>query len=231
MSGASWFDPTQYDPSMGDGQFPIGTFPVIIKSSRTQAVKDKPNEGLLVFSCDIIDGPHKGGSGPIRLNIWNGNPQAVEIAQRQLSAICHVTGTYGLRDTVNRGSELFGKPFVVIVQSQPNDDKRTQVVGFLDMNGNPPVKAGTGPAPQGHQPPPPQQPAPAAPAWGSPSAAVPAQLAPASGAPAWGQQAPQTPATPATSAPGWGAQSPSPPQGGTPSWSQQPAPAAPAWGR
>lgn len=216
MSGTNWFDPTQYDPSMGDGQFPLGTYPVIIKSSRTQAVKDKPNEGLLVFSCDIIDGPHKGGSGPIRLNIWNGNPQAVEIAQRQLSAICHVTGTYGLRDTTNRGSELFGKPFVVVVQTQPNDDKRTQVVGFLDMNGNAPVKAGSGPAPQANQPPAPQQPVPANP-WGNPP-----------------QAQPNPPVPPQTAAPAWpqpGQQQPPPPTSGAPSWSQQPASAAPSWGR
>lgn len=226
----AWFDATTIDPAVGSSNFPIGRHPVVIKGSTVTPTKDQTG-GMLVFTCEIIDGPHKGVSGLYRLNLWNSNTQAAEIAAKQLSAICHVVGTFQL-NAEPKGAELFGKPFFVIVEKQKENDY-TQIVAVQDIQGNAPVK-GQGPsAPQQQAPmqqPPMQQANPAAPpAWSAPQVASVAQVAPAA-QPAWSapQQAPaqQTPAQqPAWSAPAQPAAAPA-----QPAWSQAPAAGAqPAW--
>jgi hypothetical protein len=201
-----WFDATQIDPATAQSQFPIGRHPVIIKSSASLAVKDKPNEGLLALTCEIIDGPSKGVTGVYRLNLWNSNPQAAEIASKQLSAICHVTGVYQLNDTVNRCSELFGKPFCVIVSAQQADARYTQVDGVTDMAGNPPAK-GNVPSQAAPHP----QAAAAAQGW---QQAAPSQAQPPQGGPSWQQPPAQAQ-----------------PNNPAPAWAQQPNNPSPAWAR
>lgn len=225
----AWFNARDIDPATGSVSFPVGRHLVVAKSGARMPVKDKPNEGMLVFSLEIIDGQHKGFTGVYRLNIWNANPQAADIAARQLSAMCCVTGRFDI-ETPN-ASELFGIPFFIMVQQQPPpNDQYTQIVGVLDANGNQPVK-GQGPsAPQGQpaqqpqqpqyqqQPPQGQQPQPG---WGAQPGNGPAQMPQQYREP--GPHMPQPGA-----APSWGA-----PQGQQPaSMPQQPAqqPAAqPSW--
>lgn len=233
----TWFDAAAFDPSGVASQFPVGRHPVIIKSSSQQAVKDKPTEGMLILQLEVFDGPAKGAVGPYRLNIWNASEQTREIASKQLSAICHVVGTHQLVDKVNMCSELFGKPFVIVV-SQQTDARYTQIDGVLDMAGNQ-AKRGQVPTqpPQGQpmQQAPMQQ-APAAPSWQQPPNAAPAQ-APAA-APSWqaSGQAPAQAAPPQQAAPSWQAPGqvtvlvPSA-AAAQPSWASPPVGGAPSWGR
>lgn len=239
----TWFDASQIEPSTGSAQFPVGRHPVVIRSSSQQAVKDKPTEGMLLLQLEIIDGPHKGVTGPYRLNLWNSSQQAAEIASKQLSAICHVVGTHHLVDKVNMCSELFNKPFVIAVSQQTQNPQYTQIDGVVDMSGNP-AKRGQLPsappqqqAPQqpayAPQPQAPQQPAPTWQASQTQQQAAPPQQA----APSWGQppsQAPN-PSAPPTTAPSWGAPPNAAPPAGQPpaqpSWAAPPAGAQPSWGR
>ena len=177
----------------------------------------------------IIDGPQTGTVGAYRLNLYHSNQQTVEIAHRQLSAVCHVTGVFMLQDS----AQLHNIPFIVEVGPQKNDAQYTEVKKVFDIQGNEPGKAGHGQAaaqpaqaPAGFAP---QQPAQqphqpaAAPAWGGGQPAQQQQpAAPAGNAPAWGG-APQQPAQqPQGNAPAWGQQAPA----------QQPAQApAPPWGQ
>lgn len=247
-----WFDATTVDPAQGSSSLPIGRHPVIIKGSTVTATK-AGDGGMLVFSLEVFDGPAKGAQGVYRLNMWNPNPQAAEIAGKQLSAICHVLRTFHLNTPEPKCAELFGKPFIVIVEKQA-DNNYTQVVAVQDINGNPPSKemqqqAQQPSAPPMQQQPPMQQPAAysASPSW--PAAGVPAQQpqqpqqqqpAPSWQPPGTGQAQPQQPMQqpqgqmPAT--PSWGAPAGQPPMQqqpphiqqtapptGQPSWSQQPA--------
>lgn len=137
------FDATQIDPTQGAGQLPVSDgmgHLVVISASIAKETKEKTG-GLLELTLEIIDGPSKGASGPYRLNLWNNSPQAAEIAAKQLSAICHVTGVF----QVNDSAQLHGKPFRVVVGAQ-TDPKYTQVNKVLDVNGNEPGKPPT------HQP-------------------------------------------------------------------------------
>lgn len=219
------FNAQQYDPTQGVGSLPIGRHPVIIESSEVKA--NKANDGgYLQLNLRIIDGPQQGTQGAYRLNLYHSNQQTVEIAHRQLSAICHVINVFQVQDS----SQLHNIPFVIEVGPQKNDPQYTEVKKVFDMNGNEPGKAGAGAAaaqpqqpqggfgqqPQGQQgfgqQPQQQQPAQGGAAWG--------------GAPAGGQQQPQ--GQPAGGQPAWGGA----PQGQQqqPPAQQQPQGGGAAWG-
>lgn len=211
------FNAQQYDPTQGVGSLPIGKHPVVIESSEVKA--NKANDGgYLQLNLRIIDGPQAGTTGAYRLNLYHSNQQTVEIAHRQLSAICHVIGVFQVTDS----SQLHGLPFLIEVGPQKNDPQYTEVKKVFDMNGNEPGKAGAGAAaaqPQQQQP----QGQPNG-AWGGAPQGQPQQ--PAGGA-AWGgqQQPAQQPAQQPQGGAAWGgqpAQNPAP-QGGQPAWGGQPA--------
>ena len=146
------FNAHNVDPSQGAGSLPIGKHPVIIEASDVKGTKANDG-GLVEFRLKIIDGPNAGVSGAYRLNLYHSNPQTVEIANRQLSALCHVTGVFMLQDT----SALHNIPFMVEVGSQKptleqaelikqgqNVTLYTEVKRVFDINGNEPGKQGQG---------------------------------------------------------------------------------------
>jgi hypothetical protein len=191
--------------------------------------------GYLEFVFEIIDGIHKGKKQYARLNIYNQNEQAVQIAVGNLSAICHSVGVYEMQDT----QQLHNRPLQIYVVKRRNErdgGMTNEVKGFRDINGNEPWKGNQQQQPQGAPQSAPQQPQqppqqPAQPPAGAPWGGQPqqpeqpaqggwqGQQQPPSQVPAgngqWG--APAAPAAPpqASPAPGW--------QGGTP-------PNAPPWG-
>lgn len=220
------FDATTVDPTQGAGQLPLGRHPAIITGGEAKAT-NAANGGMLVLDLSIIDGPNKGQTGVYRLNLWNANPKACEIAQRQLSALCHVTGRFKL----NGFNDLNGVPFQIEVGYQngdgpvspehPENKGYTEIKKVFDMQGNEPGKKPTNQAPQ-----------PAAQSFGASAAQAP-QQAPAA-APGWG--APPASAPAPTAAPGWAAPAANPTQAApaaTPPWQQAQAPAGgvkPPWG-
>jgi len=173
------FDASQHDPTQSAGQMPIGKHPVVITSSEIKAT-NAGDGGMLVFNLQIIDGPQKGGTGAYRLNLYHQtNEQTVQIAKRQLSAICYVIGVFNVANT----EQMHNIPFVVEVGPQKNDPQYTEVKKVYDMQGNEPKKGQAAPAPT--PAPAPVQPTP-------PPVAAPATTAPTSWAP---------PAEPAPAAP------------------------------
>lgn len=151
------FNAQQYDPSYsGMGGLPPGKGYVgmIVKTSMDNTADG--TGGFISLEIECLDGPQKGNSQIDRLNVLNKSPKAVEIANKQLSAYCHVTGQYVLTDT----DQLCGKPFKFDVAPQKNNPEYTQIVAIYDINGNAPGKANpaqTQPVPAPNQPPPQQQ--------------------------------------------------------------------------
>lgn len=243
------FNAQQYDPSQGVGGLPIGKHPVVIESSEVKA-NAKNDGGYLQLNLKIIDGPQTGTVGAYRLNLYHSNQQTVEIAHRQLSAVCHVVGVFNVQDS----AQLHNIPFLVEVGPQKNDPQYTEVKKVFDAHGNEPGKAGQGapqqaPAGFGQQPQQPaqqpqggfgqpQQPQGQPAAWGAPQGQQPAPQQPAAnGAPAWGGQPAQQPQQP-QGAPAWGqapqqpAQQPQQPAAAGAGWQQGAAPAGAApWGQ
>jgi hypothetical protein len=80
-------------------------------------MKDTANGAgqYLWLELDILDGPHQGRKFWDRLNIVNPNSQAVEIAQRQLSALCHATGRLNISDS----NDLHFIPVIATVRVRP----------------------------------------------------------------------------------------------------------------
>lgn len=73
----------------------------------------------LALTLEIIDGPHARRRVWDNLNIENSNAQAQEIAQRQLSQLCHALGIRHLNDT----AQLHGKPVRAKIAIQPAQDQ------------------------------------------------------------------------------------------------------------
>ena len=132
------FNANNFDPTQGVGGLPIGRHPVVVDSSEVKA--NKANDGgYLQLNLKVIDGPQAGTVGAYRLNLYHSNPQTVEIANRQLSAISHVTGVYMIQDS----AQLHNIPFVIEVGPQ-KDAQYTEVKKVFDINGNEPGKAPQG---------------------------------------------------------------------------------------
>jgi len=143
------FDASKVDPAGVSSQLPVSDsngWPVVITASEMKQTAAKDGDGFLELTLQIIDGDHRGMEGAYRLNIFNKNEKAQEIAHKQLSAICHVTGVMQLTDS----SLLHNKPFRAVVVSQTGEGKEnfTQVKGVKDINGNDPGKAGSSTAVQ-----------------------------------------------------------------------------------
>jgi hypothetical protein len=211
------FDARQVQPSQPMEPVPEGWYPVVLADEEQKAVKDKPHLWLLAMTYEIIDGPMKGRKVMDNLNLGSDNQQAVEIAGRTLSALCHVTGQYVLNEQTGGTAALKGKPFQIKVTIE---GAYNRIKGYKDMQGNDPGKTGAtgGPAAPAAAPPqaPPLAAAPA-PAWGAPPAQQ-AQPAPVAAGPAWSAPPAQQPAQSP-----WGGGQPAQP-------AAAPAPAQPAWG-
>jgi len=242
------FDANGVNPTQGAGQLPLGRHPVVIGESNVKANRDNTG-GFAEFILSIIDGPNAGQTGAYRLNLYHANPQTVDIAQRQLSALCHVTGQLQIQDT----AQLHNHPFMVEVTNQklsPEQQARvnageqvtpyTQVSKVFYIDGREPGKENQAPAQaqtQQHQPQ--QQAAPAgygaAPAIGAPIpiAAFAPAAAPAAAWAAPGQQpaaaAPAPAPAPAAAAPAW--QTAAPAAAPAAAWAQGAGAAAPAGGK
>lgn len=200
------FDARQVDPSAGFPPPPVyADYHVVISDSEAKPTT-KGDGGYLELTLQILDpGPYLNSKWPYRLNLYNTSQQTCEIAYRQLSAVCYVTGAFQIEDT----RQLHNIPFIATIGPQKDNPQYSNVFNVKDINGNIPGKT---PAASGATAVPPAPVAqPAAPAWAPPAAA-----APAATAPAW---APPAAAAPAPAAPVW-----------TPPGAPAPAAApAPAW--
>lgn len=171
------FNASNYDP-VGDFQpIPEGQYRVMIVSSEIKTTKDGMGS-YTEFQMKVQGGDYDGRVLFERLNMWNQNEQAVEIANRTLATICLVTGISTVTDT----QQLHGIPFMVYVRVRPGNDQygpSNDIKGYFDVNG---IKAADIRKAQvgGQQPAggPPQQGQPPAPPQGGYQQGSPAQPAP-----------------------------------------------------
>lgn len=150
MGFAYQFDSSQFKASYGGASgLPTGKGykGMIVQTGADETQKGDGNFIILTIEC--LEGPCKGMTQVDRLNVNNPNPVAVRIANENLSAYCHVTGTFRINQNLD---ELCGKPFQFDVGPQKNNPEQTEIKALYDINGN---KAGTGPAQQQQQQPPP----------------------------------------------------------------------------
>jgi len=130
----------QFDP------VPNGDYEVIITESETKETKAGTGS-YLQLTLEILSGHYQGRRIWDRLNLWNQNQTAVDIANRTLSQICHATGVL----TPGDSAELHGKPMTaqVVVKQAPGYGDSNEVKKYSGTNEAatqpPPPKAATGP--------------------------------------------------------------------------------------
>lgn len=205
------FDASTVAPQQPMEAIPGGWYNAEITDGEVKASGD--GTGIrMELEWTALDGPYKGRKVWDGLNIQNNSVKAQEIAQQQLSAICHATGVIRLQDV----QELFRKPHQIKVDIEggryvgPGNElldpqppvgspppagckyyePRNRFRAAKALGDGAPVATSAGPAPAWAK-----APAPAAAA----PAAAPAAVAPTT--PPWGAK-PGTPApAPATTAP------------------------------
>lgn len=217
------FDARQVEPSSFAPPPVYGDYHVQIVDAEAKPTTDQTG-GYLQLDLLILDpGPYLNSKIPYRLNLFNKMQQTVEIAYRQLSAVCHVVGVFNVQDA----RQLMNIPFIATIGPQKDNPQYANVFAVKDLHGNIPGKAATQAVPQAVPQAAAPAPAPVAPApapWAPPGQAV---QPPAPAAPAWAP-----PATPAVT-PAWAPSgAPSPAAPAPPVWGAQPqaaAPAAAAW--
>lgn len=104
------FDATTVEPSAPMEVLPDAFYPMVISASKWEKTK-KGDGAFLELTLTVVEGPMKGRKVWDRLNLQNPNTQAMEIAQRTLSAICHATGVLKVTDS----SQLHDLPMEVKV--------------------------------------------------------------------------------------------------------------------
>lgn len=108
------FDASHVDPTPRFDPIPAGDYPVIITASELKHTKDGSGQ-YLELREEIQGGEFAGRLIFDRLNLFNNNQKAVEIAQRQLSQICHAIGVL----QVQNSEQLHNRPLVAMVKVRP----------------------------------------------------------------------------------------------------------------
>jgi len=112
------FDANKVDPSNNYELLAAGWYPAQLEKSEMK--KTKANDGsYLSLMFKILDGESKGRTVFTNMNLDNPNPVAVEIAERNFSALCHATGVMVVKDT----EQLHGKPLQIKVTVSPAEGK------------------------------------------------------------------------------------------------------------
>lgn len=166
------FDATAVIPSESFDLIPAGDYKAIITESTLKPLKSGGGLGL-ALTFEVIEGEFKGRKVWAHLNVQHSNPQAQNIAQRDLSAICHAVGVTKLTNT----EALHSKPLGIKVKIKPEDGQyaaKNEIKGYVAANT---VAAAPVGAPRRTAPAAVQSVAPAAkpaPPWGAKKPAAPA---------------------------------------------------------
>lgn len=152
------FDARQHTPLDNDA-IPDGWYDFIIDESSAAPTKDgNPNHLRLNLRASVMTGPHQGRKVFIGLNIRHTNVQTMEMANRELSAICAAVNLPYVQDT----SQLHNIPFKgrVKVRKDPDGvyDDQAQIRSYKPITyvvpglASQPAAAAPAQAPQGWTP-------------------------------------------------------------------------------
>ena len=136
--GQNGFDATHIDPTVDFEHVPASKYTAEITDSDMRD-NSKGTGEYLWLEFTILDGPYAGRKLWNQLNLVNPSAQAVEIAQRELSAICHATGKLRVKDSM----ELHNIPLEINVKVKNNPEYGMQNIirGYKAIN-----RAGNGQA-------------------------------------------------------------------------------------
>lgn len=140
-------------PAQSFDALPAGKYSVMAMNTDMKATKNGLGR-YLEIEWQVLDGAHANRKVWSRLNVENPNAKAVEIAQRELAAICHAVGKPA---GVQMTEELHGVPMVIDVAIEEGSSGQTnRVRSYMPLNNAQPQ-----PQQQQFTPPPAQQATPA----------------------------------------------------------------------
>lgn len=127
------FDATAVAPDQGIGDpLPTGWYNMAMDESEMKPTNDGAGKYLKV-RFTVLDGQYQGRKVWEQLNLVNANPQTVEIAQKQLSAICHAVGVL----KPGKSEELHNKPLKVRVgqkKAEGGYDAGNRIMAYKNIN-------------------------------------------------------------------------------------------------
>lgn len=127
MASLNGFNAAEVEPNAPREELPEGTYLAAIVESQMKITKKKDGQRL-ELTFEVLDGTHKGRRVWANLNLDNPSETSVEIAKRDLSAICRAVGVMTPKDS----ADLHGKPLMIVVKHKPDDngDPRAEVKGY-----------------------------------------------------------------------------------------------------
>lgn len=125
------FDATNVDTTNTFDSLPAGDYVVMITDSQEKRTKSGDGE-YLELTLEVQSGDFRGRRIWDRLNLENPNPKAVQIAQRQLSQLCHAVGVLQVREW----QQLHNRQLVAIVRVREGmNGPMNEVKGYKGMAG------------------------------------------------------------------------------------------------
>lgn len=134
------FDATQVEPNGDFSPIPAGEYRAMIVESE---IKDAKSGGrYLKLTWKVDGGEFDGRLVWQNLNLWNDSTKAAEIAQRELSSICHAVGKMNVQDS----EELHHLPCLIRVamRTQEGYAPQNDVKGIKAADGSKPATGGFG---------------------------------------------------------------------------------------
>lgn len=127
-----FFDATSVEPAGSFEPLPAGDYEVVIVESTWKPTKAGTGS-YLELKLQVVKGDYEKRNLWARLNLKNPNVTAVEIAKRELSAICHAVGVLKPKSKEN----LHGIPLVakVVVKDNQNGDPTNEIKGWKAADG------------------------------------------------------------------------------------------------
>lgn len=129
------FDASKVDPNAGFEPIPAGEYVVMITDSAMMPTRAQDGE-YLKLTFKVLEGPYAGRLIWSNLNLVNKNEKAVEIANKELSGICHAVDVMNPEDS----QELHGIPMrgkVKIKPAQGGYDPSNTISFFQKYDGAP----------------------------------------------------------------------------------------------
>ena len=132
------FNAAAVEPQQSFDALPPGRYEAIISESEMKDTKSGTGQ-YLQLTFDVVGGQYEGRKLWSRLNLVNPNATAVQIAERELSAICHCVGILVPQDS----EELHDALLVidVIQELNPMSGQQTNRIKGYSQVSAPAVKA------------------------------------------------------------------------------------------
>ena len=108
------FNAEEVEPSSSFDPIPAGWYTAIISNSEMKATRDGYGE-YLSLTLQIIEGQYENRLVFARLNLKNANDKAVDIARKDLAAICRAVGVM----SPQASEELHDIPLMIKVKVRP----------------------------------------------------------------------------------------------------------------